>query len=158
MGHRQIVAVTPRLRTTVCDTLRQAVQQYAPEAFVDCCFAADAAQAVEAGATALVVDGNVEARQVVADLRARGIDVPGRVSVAGIGCVRDLPACSGYYSTGTEKAQAVARLLRQRPARPVTLWMTGRLMDAGTIAACGAGPAALHVSALPLPEPMPLSA
>jgi hypothetical protein len=147
-GHRRIVAVAPRMRTTICDALRQAALQYAPDADIDSCPPNDAEQAVACGATALVVDGHLEARDIAHQLRTGGREVPGHVSVTGIGCIRDVPQCSGYFATGTEKAQAVAKLLRDRPTRPVTLWLAGQIMDAGTMAlASGAEIRALPVGA-----------
>jgi hypothetical protein len=134
-GHRRLVAIEPRGATLVSDGLRTAAFRYAPEATIDRCFAEEAAVAVEHGATALACAAPADAAIVRQRLAAAGVDVPARASVAAVGCVDDASAapCSGYYATTGQTVETVLSLLRDKPARPVTLWLPPRFVDAGTM-------------------------
>ena len=52
-GHRHFLAVEERARITVADAIRRTASRYCDDYCVDACPAADVAQAVEYGATAV---------------------------------------------------------------------------------------------------------
>lgn len=141
-GHRRLVAIEPRGSSTVAFTLRHAIARYAPDATVDACAPDEARSAVEAGATAFICGSCAAADQVKRQLEQLDVNVPGRVSLAGVGCIGDCAPCSGYYCSARQVADAVVGLLRDASTgRPATLWLAGSWHDLGTT-----GPVApLHI-------------
>ncbi|HSU67429.1 MAG TPA: substrate-binding domain-containing protein, partial [Tepidisphaeraceae bacterium] len=147
-GHRKLGAVEPRGSTSVSQALRQAAARYAPETLIETAEAAEAADLVRTGATALVCGSSNGARKTRATLDKHGITVPGRVSLAAVGCSSPDAACSGYFVDCGKISEGIVNLLKDAIPRPVTLWIPGTWVDRGTIAPTG--------SALPFEEPPPL--
>ena len=133
-GHRRIAAVEARNSMFVSESLRKAAQRYAPEAEIDRCFPGDVRCLVDHGVTAMVCDSVTAASRVLEQLATMEVAVPAKVSVAAVGYVGSDYPCSGYYVSWPQAAEAILQLLRDRPARPTTLWIPGRFMDQGTIA------------------------
>lgn len=133
-GHRRFVAVERRGSTQVAEAIRKTAQRVARDATVDVAFTGEAVGAVQQGATAVICDSAAAAREVRAGLERAGISIPGRASIAAIGCASsgEYP-CSGYFVPAEQKAEAILRVLRDGAARrPTTLWLTGDYHDAGT--------------------------
>ena len=94
---------------------------------------------IESGVTAVVCGSCAAADTVKALLSRHGITVPGRVSLAAVGCIGETAPCSGYFCSMLRLTEAVEKFLGEVPgARPATLWLAGAWHDAATIA--GAGP------------------
>ena len=144
-GHRRILAIEERTKITVAETIRRTASRYCQDYSVDACSAADAAQAVEFGATACICDSVQAAERTMQALERAGISVPQNLSVAAIGYgARDYP-CSGYFVDPKQQAAAVAEILASgQPGRPTTLWLSGVLIDRGTT-----GPITFHVDETP---------
>ncbi|MGB7158461.1 MAG: GntR family transcriptional regulator [Tepidisphaeraceae bacterium] len=132
-GHRRIAAVEARNSMVVSESLRRAAQRYAPEAEIDRCFPSDLRCLIDHGVSAIVCDSAPAAERALEQLAAMSIDVPARMSVAAVGYVGHDYPCSGVYVNWSQATEAVLELLRERPQRPATLWIPGRLMDQGTI-------------------------
>ena len=137
-GHRRLAAVEPRGSNAVSHALRQAVSRYTADAAVEVCDPSEAASMPGTGVTALVCGSVKDARQTLTALAARGIDVPGQVSVAAVGCTCPVQ-CSGYFADCKQIADAAISLLRESQARPVALWLPGTWIDRGSFAPTGGG-------------------
>lgn len=137
-GHRRLCAVEARGGTVIADALRRAVGRYTTDAVVEVCDPAEAALMPAAGITALVCGSVRDARQVLAALAARNVQVPAQVSVAAVGCTCALN-CSGYFVECRQIADAVVSLLRENPPRPASLWLPGSWLDRGSFAPTGGG-------------------
>ena len=149
-GHRHLAVVERQGSALICEALRTAARRYAPDVEVDSCYAEDATTMVQHGVTAIVCESPESGRMVREAFATSGVDVPGRVTLAAVGCLpgslRDAP-CSGFYVTVEQKAGAILDLLRDKPPRPAALWLTGQYAEEGTL---GSG------DARPLPMAMPL--
>lgn len=137
-GHRRLAAVEPQGSNAVSRALRQAVLRYTADATVEACEPSEAASMPAAGITALVCGSVKDARQTLAALAARNIEVPGQVSVAAVGCACPVK-CSGYFVECKQIADAVISLLRESQARPMALWLPGTWTDRGSLAPIGGG-------------------
>lgn len=143
-GHRRLAVVEPPGATTVSHAVRQAARRYDRDAVVDTFSPPDFENARVAGAlsqggvTAVVCDCVRSAVRVKAGLERHGVQVPGGVSLAAVGCMcggHDACPCSGYYVDCVPLARAVVGILRDNPpARPTTLWLAGEFIDRGTLA------------------------
>jgi hypothetical protein len=142
-GHRRIAAVEVRRGgaggTVVSHALRQAAARYAPDAVIDGCAPEDVGALLDDGATAIVCDSARSAEQVAKLLAARGVAVPGSLSLAAVGCVCDRPPCSGYFVPCKQLVDSVVELLRDPPARPAAVWLAGEFADLKTMSPRSAG-------------------
>ncbi len=134
-GHRRFLAVERRGQTAVVESIRRTAQRYAPESTVDSVYAQDVAAVIEqSGATAIICDTRRSAAQIREALDRRGIEVPGRVSLAAIGSGWGDYPCSGYFLHSQQKADTIVQLIRDTNLkRPTTIWLTGAYVDGGTI-------------------------
>jgi hypothetical protein len=131
-GHRRLVAVEAVGRSDVAQALRQAAARYAPDATVDACTAQEVPTLLGDGAVSFVCESAAAARQVSAAVATHAAAAD--VAVVAVGTAADADApCSGYYVDAAQVADAVAELLRDPPARPATIWLTGRWVDRGTL-------------------------
>lgn len=133
-GHRRLAAVESPGATLAAHTLRQAAARYAPDAVVDGCGPEDVVAMVNDGVTAIVCDSAGSAERVRLTLERRGIGVPDGVSLVAVGCVCDRPTCTGHFVRCGQVVESIARLIREAPARPATLWLAGEFVDGGTLA------------------------
>ncbi|MBA3273066.1 MAG: GntR family transcriptional regulator [Chthoniobacterales bacterium] len=132
-GHRHFAAVEAQGSSDLSSTLRTVARRYARDVEVDSCYVEDVMTMINHGVSAIVCDAPDSAHRVAAVLQREGIDVPGQVSLAAIGCDGESARrFSGYYVTVEQKAQAIISLLRDRPSRPAILWLAPRSFDAGT--------------------------
>jgi hypothetical protein len=132
-GHRKFLAVEGRNRTTIAETIRKAATRFGAQVSVDACFPEELAAAMEYGSTAIICNSAGWAAQTMQRLADAGIDVPGRVSVAAIGCIDGAAPCTGYYVTAEQKAAGIIEVLKHsQSGRPITLWLTGATVDAAT--------------------------
>ncbi len=140
-GHRRLGVVEPRGLSTLTQAVRQTAFRYSADAIVEACDVAEIDSLLEHQMTAMVCASAADAAQVKASLAKRGISVPGRISLAAIGCATTPLPCSGYFATAGRIADAVAGLLRDgQPARPAVLWLAGEWHDAATMCAQSADP------------------
>jgi DNA-binding transcriptional regulator YhcF (GntR family) len=134
-GHRRFLAIEARNRTTIAEAIRRSASRYCDDVSVDACFPRDVVCAMDYGATACICDSIRMADQTLSALNAGQAEVPEKISVAAVGWGGDEYPCTGYYVATRHKADAIAELLRHgQPGRPVTLWLTGTLVDRGTTA------------------------
>ncbi|MGD1276564.1 MAG: GntR family transcriptional regulator [Tepidisphaeraceae bacterium] len=148
-GHRRFVAVEAHNRTAVTKAVRRLAPSFGSDVCVDACFPRDIVAAVENGATACICDSVRGARETLHVLGQAGIAVPGRISVTALGPLDGDYPCTGYYTGAQQTASAVAEILRYgQTGRPITLWLTGTLVDRGTIASFA------PEAAEPQPEPV----
>jgi len=133
-GHRCLGALEPAGRTLIAQTLRQTAARYKADAVIEAADAKEAASLVEHGVTALVCGSARDAAAARAALERRAIEVPGRVSLAAVGCACAQTACSGYFVDCSKITENVVSLLRETPARPAALWLAGAWVDKGTMA------------------------
>ena len=138
-GHRRLGAVEPAGSGSLLQTLRRAAERYGGGTTVDASDAAHVTSLVENGTTALICGNVVDASRVMRKLEEHGVSVPGRVSVTSIGCACPEAGCSGYFVDCAKLADAAVKLLTEAPLRPVTLWLTGKWVDRGTMAPIGSG-------------------
>ena len=132
-GHRGLAAVERRGSHVIIDSLRRAVGTHWSDVVVESCEPEEVTSLLQTPATGLICQCGPDAAIVKDTLTAAGIDIPGRLSVAAVGCVKAPFPCSGYFVCPSDVAEAVAGLLRQgRPARPAVLWLAGAWHDAGT--------------------------
>lgn len=132
-GHRRLGAVEPRGSAVVAHALRNVAGRFAPDAVVDVAEPRDVATLVEEGVTALVCATARAARAARAALEARGIGVPGQVSLTAVGYACQPIPCSGYFVECSQVAQSVIGLLKDVPIRPVALWLAGKWTDHATM-------------------------
>lgn len=132
-GHRRFAIVEARGNRELATAFRPVVTRYGPDAEVDSCFAADVAVMVDHGVTAIICDSPASARAAADVLLANDVAVPTDVSLAAIGCGESTPDCNGYFVRVDQKLEAILTLLRERPQRPTSLWLTPHAYDAGTI-------------------------
>jgi hypothetical protein len=149
-GHRRVCAVEPRGDTSVSHALRQAAARYTPDAVVEACEPSEVPAMHDAGMTALVCGSIPDARRAREALATRAIEVPRQLSIVTVGCTCPVN-CSGYFVECRTIADSVVSLLRDTPARPVSLWLPGNWIDRGTLTPLGGGmnleqTAALRVS------------
>lgn len=153
-GHRRLAVVEAPGSTTVSRAARQAAVRCDRGVVVDTYSPAEMEQGrgvsavAEGGASAIVCDCVRTAAQVRTGLARLGLEVPGSISLASVGCLCGGEAtcpCSGYFVDCVPLAEAVAGLLRDSPpTRPTTLWLAGQFVDRGTLATAvpeGHGPA-----------------
>ena len=134
-GHRKLAAVEPEKCNVVADNLRLTVPRYAADADIQSCLPQDAPTMVDEGITAFVCHSADVAAEVKSQLGKAGISVPHQVSVVAVGSVSDHPPVSGFFIKRSEKANAIAQLLRdQQSSRPTTIWLAGQFVDRGTLA------------------------
>lgn len=131
-GHRRLVAVEAVGRSEVTQSLRHAVARYAPDATVDACTPSEVPTLLGDGAVAFVCESAKAARQVMAAVSAHAAAADVAVVAVGTSSEADAP-CSGYFVDARQVAGAVADLLRDPPARPAALWLTGQWVDRGTL-------------------------
>jgi hypothetical protein len=135
LGHRDVVVVETLPRSPAGHAVRQAASRYAPDALVRVCPVSEVAEAVGAGATAVLCDCPVGATQVRAELERAGA---GEVSLCAVGCCDDEAPVSGYYAHQRRVAQAVLDLLKAGGAggqRPAAVWLATHFVDKGTVRA-----------------------
>ena len=106
--------------------LRHAVNRLSPDAVVDACSADEIRMMIDSGVTAVVCGSCAAADSVKAVLSRHGIAVPGRVSLAAVGCISETAPCSGYFCSMRQLTEAVEKFLGETPgSRPATLWLAG---------------------------------
>jgi hypothetical protein len=133
-GHRRLGALEPRGSTVVAQALRQAAIRYAPDAIVETADPIEIEMLLDMGITAFVCGSVKGARQARSVLATRNVKVPEQVSLAAVGCSCPNAGCSGHFVECEKVAQAVVGLLKDVPARPVSLWLSGTWVDRGTLA------------------------
>jgi DNA-binding LacI/PurR family transcriptional regulator len=144
-GHRRIAAVEPHGSNSVSQTLRQFASRYRSDedtsietlSPTELEAGPGVAAMVENGVTAVVCDSVRTAGLVRKALERLGVDVPGQLSLAAIGCLcggqMNCP-CSGYFVDCEPLADAVVKLLQDGPPpRPTTLWLVGDFIERGTL-------------------------
>ena len=132
-GHRHFLAIEERARIIVAETIRKTAARYCQDFSVDACSASDVSQAAGYGATVCICDSVSGALRTLESIRRAGVNVPEQMSVAAIGCCGHDYPCTGYFLETKQQAAAIADILTNgQPARPVTLWLTGTLIDRGT--------------------------
>jgi hypothetical protein len=143
-GHRRLAAVERPGSNSLAHTLRQFARRYVDgqttvESFSPAEVEAGPAVAAigEGGFTAVVCESARTATRVAAALDKAGVDVPGQLSLAAVGCLcggKMACPCSGYFVDCEPLAEAVVKLLRDGPPpRPTTLWLVGDFVDRNTI-------------------------
>jgi hypothetical protein len=147
-GHRRLGALEPRGSTTVEQALRQAVARYAPDAVVEAADPIEVEMLLDTGFTAFVCGSVQGARQARSVLAARRTAIPRQVSLVAVGCTCPDAGCSGHFVECQKIADAVIGLLKDAPARPITLWLPGNWVDRGTLAPVGTSSS--------VPEALPL--
>jgi hypothetical protein len=144
-GHTQLAAVGAQSSANVANLVRLASARFGNGVNVESCCSNDAHCLVENGVTAFICESVSVAMRVKENLKKRQIDIPADVSVVAVGCQTQADAVSGYYTTFAEEADAILTLLQQNSARPTTIWLAGKYVDCGTMAAAPAGVASeLH--------------
>ena len=69
-------------------------------------------------------------------LQRAGVAVPERMSVTTVGWTGGEYPCTGYYVDPKQQAAAVVEILTNgQSGRPTTLWLTGTMIDRGSMAA-----------------------
>ena len=148
-GHRRLAAVEPPGNTSISQTLRQFAGRYrgggdaVVESFSPAEMEAGSGVAAlgEGGFTAVVCDSVRTATRVKGAFDRIGVDVPGQISLASLGCLcggKIACPCSGYFVDCEPLADAVVKLLRDAvPPRPTTLWLAGDFLDRGTMGPAG---------------------
>ena len=146
-GHRRIATVEPQGSNTLSQAVRHFASRYRTngEVSVETLSPADvgtvAAALAENGITAVVCDCVRTANLVKESLEAAGVEVPGRLSLAAIGCLcggKIACPCSGYFVDCEPLAGAVVQLLEGGPPpRPTVLWLVGEFLDRGTMGPAG---------------------
>lgn len=132
-GHRRFFAVEPVGRTNVVDALRQVLSRPGTDATADAVSPNEVLQAVNAGGTVLVCDGQETAEYVMKKLSSAGISVPGQVSVVAVGVTTAEQPCTGCYVPAIEVVENAARLLSDKqPRRPAALWLVPVHVERGT--------------------------
>ena len=147
-GHRRIAVVEPHGTTALSQAVRQFASRYRTDGEVSVETLSPAelrsgvAALVDNGVTAVVCDCVRTADGVKAAVEAAGVDVPGQLSLAAIGCLcggKMACPCTGYFVDCVPMADAVVQLLEDGPPpRPTILWLVGEFLDRGTM-----GPAAV---------------
>jgi hypothetical protein len=147
-GHRRIAAVEPQGSNAVSQAVRQFASRYRAngEVSVETLSPAElkggVAALVENAVTAVICDCVRTANGVKEAVEAAGVDVPGQLSLAAIGCLwggKMACPCTGYFVDCVPMADAVVQLLEDGPPpRPTVLWLVGEFLDRGTM-----GPAAV---------------
>jgi hypothetical protein len=93
----------------------------------------DVAPALEAGVTGLLCTRGETARRAIDVCRESGRAVPSQVSVVAVGRLPGDAPCTGRFVDSESIVEAVRLLLRDAsPHRPITLWLDGDFVDAGT--------------------------
>ncbi|MFI5378601.1 MAG: GntR family transcriptional regulator [Tepidisphaerales bacterium] len=131
-GHRRLHVIETPGQQTVSSAVRMAVQRYAPSATVSTDAPGTPGAVGESGATAVLCDNEPAAQLLLQS--AQGNPQFARLSVAAMGLCAGQPCCTGIYVTPTELAAAAAGLIGDVSLhRPTTLWLTGQMIDQGTI-------------------------
>lgn len=133
-GHRMLAAIDKNGSQHVLYALNKTAERFGGNVSVIRIADDELELALERGVTGIVCDGVTCGRRVMHNLAKMGISVPGQVSVMAIGCVDEVPPCSGYFIHAGEMAESVISLLRSGARRPTTLWLAGRRTDVGTTA------------------------
>lgn len=134
LGHERFFAVESLGRTAVVEGLRQVLSRPGSTATADAVAPMEALQAVQAGATVLVCDGQETAEFVMRKLEAAGVSVPGQVSVVAVGMTSGQQPCTGCYVPTIEVVENAARLLEDKqPRRPAALWLVPVFVERGTV-------------------------
>lgn len=132
-GHRHFLAIEERTRITIAETIRATAIRYCQDFSVDACSASDAAQAAGYGATACICDSADGARRTLDSLQRAGVNVPDQMAVTATGWTGGDYPCTGYFIDTKQQAAAIGEILENaQPVRPITLWLTGVLVDRGT--------------------------
>jgi DNA-binding transcriptional regulator YhcF (GntR family) len=130
-GHRNLMLISAERRT---DLQKELVSHLPPSISLRAGGLDDVRMAIEHGVTGVICTSSETAAHVIAVLMGLGIDVPQQISVVAMGQINsdDVP-CSGQYVRVAEVANAVSHLLSDgSPHRPLTLWLAGQFIDAGT--------------------------
>lgn len=97
------------------------------------------ADAMSAGITGMIVLPSISPKTVIDHCTQFGHAVPEKVSVLAVGWSGGA-ACSGIFVTPEQTAAALAQLADPRTSsRPVTVWVSGSFIDAGTLSGPCAG-------------------
>lgn len=146
-GHQTIAAVESSPTPQVEYALQKTAERFGQANVIR--VASDELElAMDQRATAFVCDGVATARRVLSGLQKLGLRVPTDASVMAVGCLDGQPPCSGYLVDESEMAEAVISLLTNPNHRPVTLWLVGRQVDAGTTA--GVATASAEAAYMPI--------
>lgn len=154
-GHRRLGVVEPRGVSTLVNAVRQTASRYTTDAIVEACDVEEIDSLLEHQMTAILCASTPAAARVKQALSDRGIQLPGRISLAAIGCAMTPSPCSGYFAKAWQIADSVAGLLRDgQPARPVVLWLAGEWHDAGTLGPKNTEPSLPHGEAALVLQPL----
>jgi Bacterial regulatory proteins, gntR family/Periplasmic binding protein-like domain len=132
-GHTHLAAVGAQTSSNIANLVRQAAARFGSAISVESCSTNDPHCLVDHAVTAFVCESVSVAMQVKETLEKRQIRIPGDVSVVAVGCQTHANAISGYYTSFSEKADAILTLLQQNSARPTTIWLAGKYFDCGTM-------------------------
>jgi DNA-binding transcriptional regulator YhcF (GntR family) len=92
------------------------------------------AAAVREGYTAAVCVGPMNGARLLTACRGGEVLVPADLSITAFGRLHGAAPCDGQFVEDADMARAVADVVRVGlPHRPLTLWLTGTAVDAGTV-------------------------
>ena len=135
-GHARLMVVDPHGPGEISETVRAATACDGIAVFDGVLDdVVGAVQQASDPVTALICSSSETARHAIDLCREAGFDVPSHVTVVAIGCMPQPLVCSGQYVPHEMMADAIMQLLRDAsPHRPISLWLSGDFVDAGTIA------------------------
>src|SRR5262249_43707027 len=137
-------------QTVIADAIRRCAPRYASDSFIEAGEPKDVGAALEHGVTAFICGSRPLAVQTREQLERLGAQIPSQISVAAVGTGWGDYSCSGYYVHAAQKAEAIIQLLRDNNAhRPVTMWLAGQFVDAGTIGSRCAEASMSHLAIAP---------
>jgi hypothetical protein len=138
-GHTHFAAIERSGSSTLQYALRKTAERFGHDVTIDRRAEDEVEAALQAGATALVCDGEAAAARVMHTLSKLNVAVPAEVSVAAVGCTGGEPPCTGYYAQASAMAEAIVGLIKDSAKRPATLWLVGAPIDRGTTATRSSG-------------------
>jgi hypothetical protein len=149
-GHSKFFAIEKIGQTVIADAIRRCAPRYANGWIVEAGDPKDVGAALEHGVTAFICGSRQLAVEAREQLERLGAQIPSQISIAAVGTGWGDNSCSGYYVHAAQKAEAIIQLLRDNNAhRPVTLWLTGQFIDAGTIGSRCADASMSHMGMVP---------
>lgn len=143
-GHRTIAVVEEAQDDQVFKAVRLCQPRYAPDAKIERSEVSGLAGWISRGVTAVLcasTDLAAAARTVIEGAHGR---VGKTVALAAVGGGNDCGGaqsageipCSGYFVPAARQAEAIAGLLTEKThRRPLTMWLAGQWVDAGTMCA-----------------------
>ncbi len=124
-GHRRFVVVEGCDDHQVAKAARETINRLAPDATIDV-ISPDEVASVD-----LTFGGSVsflcESLQAAASVRARVGNFPG-ASIWAVGCTGANGESAGCFTEEQHKVDSIVSLLKEPPARPATVWLTGEFV------------------------------